>query len=84
MVANLTPLRAARHRLRHADLANNVLGLAPGPILTGRLADCLGLAGALPCLPVASLLAAAIVFCDRPAQLSAPISRPDAAGPSRG
>ena len=42
-------------------LANNLLGLAPGPILTGRLADSLGLLGALQLLPI-TCIAAAISF----------------------
>ena len=61
MVANLTP--AALHGTAFAvlTLANNVFGLAPGPILTGWLADRVGLLGALQILPAASL-AAAIAF----------------------
>ena len=42
-------------------LANNFLGLAPGPIVTGWLADRIGLLGALSWLPLASV-AAALVF----------------------
>jgi hypothetical protein len=41
-------------------LANNIFGLAPGPILTGRIADAWGLLGALSLLPIASMAAAAI------------------------
>ena len=61
MVANLTP--AALHGTAFAvlTLANNAFGLAPGPIVTGWLADRIGLAGALQWLPLASV-AAAIVF----------------------
>ena len=60
MVANLTP--AALHGTAFATLAlaNNLLGLAPGPMITGRLADTLGLNGALQVLPAASLLAASV------------------------
>jgi hypothetical protein len=39
-------------------LANNLLGLAPGPLLTGRLADSVGLVGALRVLPIACVLSA--------------------------
>ena len=61
IVAALTP--AALHGTAFAvlTLANNALGLAPGPIVTGWLADRLGLLGALQLLPFASL-AAALVF----------------------
>ena len=61
MVANLTP--AALHGTAFAvlTLANNALGLAPGPIVTGWLADRVGLVGALQLLPFASS-AAALVF----------------------
>jgi len=55
MVANLT------HPLIHGTafatltLANNLLGLAPGPFVTGLVADRIGLAGALEWLPLVSL-----------------------------
>ena len=60
MVAALTP--AALHGTAFAvlTLANNAFGLAPGPIVTGWLADRIGLFGALQLLPAASLAAAAI------------------------
>ena len=62
MVANLTP--AALHGTAFAvlTLANNAFGLAPGPILTGWLADRIGLLGALQLLPAASLAAALTFF----------------------
>lgn len=61
MVAGLTP--AAIHATAFATLtlANNFLGLAPGPIVTGWLADQFGLLGALRWLPLASI-ASALVF----------------------
>jgi MFS family permease len=60
-VAALTP--AALHGTAFAvlTLANNVFGLAPGPIVTGWVADRIGLLGALQLLPFASM-AAAFVF----------------------
>ena len=60
MVAALTP--AALHGTAFAvlTLVNNALGLAPGPIVTGWLADRIGLLGALEWLPFASLAAAAV------------------------
>src|SRR5207342_3504996 len=62
MVANLTP--AALHGTAFAilSLANNAIGLAPGPIVTGRLADRIGLLGALQWLPLASMCAAIVFF----------------------
>jgi MFS family permease len=61
MVAALTP--AVLHGTAFAvlTLANNAFGLAPGPIVTGWLADRIGLLGALQWLPFASM-GAAIVF----------------------
>jgi MFS family permease len=62
IVAALTP--AALHGTAFAvlTLANNVFGLAPGPILTGWLADRVGLIGALQMLPIASIAAAMVFF----------------------
>jgi predicted MFS family arabinose efflux permease len=58
MVANLTPLALHGSAFATLTLANNLIGLAPGPILTGRLADGLGLADALNLLPIPCVLAA--------------------------
>ena len=58
MVANLTPLAIHGTAFATLTLANNILGLAPGPILTGRFADSLGLLGALQLLPIAAVGAA--------------------------
>ncbi|RDK10803.1 MFS transporter [Cupriavidus lacunae] len=62
MVANLA--QPAIHATAFATLTliNNLLGLAPGPFLTGVLADRIGLAGALQWIPLASA-AAALLFC---------------------
>ncbi|BDB27439.1 MFS transporter [Cupriavidus sp. TA19] len=64
-VANLT--RPAIHATAFATLtlANNLLGLAPGPFVTGLLADHIGLRGALQLVPMASLLAAAAFLAGR-------------------
>jgi MFS family permease len=61
MVANMTPTALHGTAFAVLTLANNAFGLAPGPIVTGWLADQIGLRGALGCLPFASL-AAALVF----------------------
>jgi MFS family permease len=61
MVANLTPLAIHGSAFATLTLANNLLGLAPGPILTGAIADDVGLLGAFQLLPISSV-AAALVF----------------------
>lgn len=61
MVANLTPLLVHGSAFATLTLANNLIGLAPGPILTGRAADSLGLLGALQLLAL-PCIAAALVF----------------------
>ncbi|MFM5913862.1 MFS transporter [Chakrabartia godavariana] len=58
MVANLTPLVVHGSAFATLTLANNLLGLAPGPILTGRVADSTGLLHALQLLPVPCIAAA--------------------------
>lgn len=65
MVANLTPLAIHATAFATLTLANNIFGLAPGPILTGRLADSLGLLNALWLLPIASLAAATTFLVGR-------------------
>lgn len=60
MVANLTPLALHGSAFATLTLANNVVGLAPGPILTGRFADSLGLLGAVQLLPIPCLLSALV------------------------
>lgn len=61
MVADLTPAVIHGTAFATLTLANNLFGLAPGPIVTGWLADRIGLLGALSWLPLASV-AAALVF----------------------
>ncbi len=59
-VANLTDPSIHASAFATLTLANNLLGLAPGPFATGVLADHIGLAAALQWLPLTGLLAA---FC---------------------
>lgn len=70
MVANLT--HAAIHGTAFAalTLANNMLGLAPGPFVTGLLADRFGLQSALALMPLISLAAAAVFLYARAHYLS--------------
>jgi MFS family permease len=60
MVANLTHVAIHGTAFATLTLANNLLGLAPGPYVTGVLADALGLQGALRVIPCVSLLAALV------------------------
>jgi MFS family permease len=61
MVANLTPPQIHGSAFATLTLANNLLGLAPAAIITGAIADRIGLFGALNVILVAPLIAA-IVF----------------------
>ncbi|HJW45638.1 MAG TPA: MFS transporter [Lysobacter sp.] len=62
MVANLTPLPIHGTAFAMLTLVNNLLGLAAGPLVTGLLADRLGLAGAFQLVPLISLAAAAVFY----------------------
>jgi MFS family permease len=59
MVANLTHVAVHGTAFATLTLANNLLGLAPGPFVTGALADRLGLQSALQMIACVSLAAAA-------------------------
>lgn len=61
MVAGLTPQAIHGSAFATLTLANNVFGLAPGPIVTGRIADKIGLDGAFQVVPVVCV-AAAVCF----------------------
>ena len=55
MVANLTDPRIHGTAFATLTLANNLLGLAPGPFLTGMLSDHIGLLATLQWIPLAGL-----------------------------
>ncbi|MGW0814557.1 MFS transporter [Streptomyces viridiviolaceus] len=57
MVANLTPAAIAATAFATLTLAQSLLGLAPGPAVTGALADRLGLLGALQFVPLVAVAA---------------------------
>lgn len=59
MVANLTPPAIHASAFATLSLANNLIGLAPGPFMTGVLADRMDLLSALQLAPLVCLLAAA-------------------------
>ncbi len=61
MVARLTPEAIHASAFGTLTLVNNLLGLAPGPLVTGMIADRIGLLGALQAIPFAAL-AATVVF----------------------
>ena len=62
MVANLTPLPIHGTAFAMLTLVNNLLGIAAGPLVTGVLADALGLAKAFQLVPLISLAAAAVFY----------------------
>jgi MFS family permease len=62
MVANLTPYSLHGTAFATLTLANNMLGLAPGPFITGRVSDLIGLHAAFQWVPLVSLGAAAVFF----------------------
>lgn len=59
MVANLTHPSIHATAFATLTLANNLLGLAPGPFVTGMIADHIGLMGAMQIVPLIALGAAA-------------------------
>jgi len=65
MVANVTHPSIHATAFATLSLANNLLGMAPGPIVTGALADRFGLLAALQWAPFACLAAAAMFFAGR-------------------
>ncbi|KVX62679.1 MFS transporter [Burkholderia stagnalis] len=65
MVANLTPAAIHASAFATLTLANNLLGMAPGPLLTGWVADHVGLGVALQWIPVVPLAAAAVFAIGR-------------------
>lgn len=58
MVANVTPSIIHASTFATLTLANSLIGMAPGPLVTGLIADRVGLLSALQFIPLASLLAA--------------------------
>ncbi|CAN0620746.1 Major facilitator superfamily MFS_1 [Burkholderia multivorans] len=77
MVANLTPAAIHASAFATLTLANNLLGMAPGPLVTGWIADHVGLVGALRWIPVVPL-AAALTFVLGRASYRADLARLDA------
>jgi MFS family permease len=65
MVANLTHYSVHGTAFATLTLANNLLGLAPGPFITGKLSDLIGLHAAFQFVPLVSIAAAAVFFYAR-------------------
>jgi MFS family permease len=65
LVAELTPASIRASALGMLALANNLIGLAAGPLVTGALADRLGLPTALRLVPVVFLAAVAMFVLGR-------------------
>lgn len=59
MVANLTHPSIHATAFATLTLANNLLGLAPGPFVTGMIADRIGLLGTMQLIPLVAVAAAA-------------------------
>ncbi|MCY1527120.1 hypothetical protein D9M68_621760 [compost metagenome] len=62
MVAQLTPKAIHSAAMAVLALAFNVIGMAPGSVMTGALADQLGLASAFQLLPLASIASAVVLL----------------------
>ncbi|MGQ7958581.1 MFS transporter [Pseudomonas sp. SP16.1] len=60
MVANLTHYKVHGTAFATLTLANNLLGLATGPLLTGKVSDLIGLDNAFQLVPLVSIGAAAV------------------------
>jgi MFS family permease len=82
MVANLTPLPIHGTAFAMLTLVNNLLGLAAGPLVTGMLADAMGLSQAFQLVPLVGLAAAAVFHFAKRHYLAdvQRLSRPDAPG----
>ncbi|MEK1906486.1 MAG: MFS transporter, partial [Pseudomonas sp.] len=66
MVANLTHYSVHGTAFATLTLANNLLGLATGPLLTGKVSDVIGLDNAFQLVPLVSIAAAAVfLYCRR-------------------
>ncbi|MFF3615039.1 MFS transporter [Streptomyces sp. NPDC002580] len=65
MVANLTPSSISATAFATLTLANSLIGLAPGPAVTGALADSMGLRGALQVVPLTAVAATVVFFIGR-------------------
>jgi MFS family permease len=61
-IASLTHYKVHGTAFATLTLVNNMLGLAPGPFITGKVSDVIGLHGAFQLVPLMSIAAAAVFF----------------------
>jgi MFS family permease len=61
-IANLTHYKVHGTAFAALTLVNNIIGLAPGPFVTGRVSDLIGLHGAFQLVPLMSIAATAVFF----------------------
>jgi MFS family permease len=61
-IANLTHYKVHGTAFAVLTLVNNMLGLAPGPFVTGRVSDLIGLHGAFQLIPLMSIASVAVFF----------------------
>ncbi|MFF9479747.1 MFS transporter [Streptomyces sp. NPDC014733] len=81
MVVSLTPAAVAATAMATLTLANSLLGLAPGPAVTGILAGHLGLPAALRIIPLVSLVAGSAFAFGRRHHDKGLVPLPGRAGP---
>ncbi|TCM69063.1 putative MFS family arabinose efflux permease [Acinetobacter calcoaceticus] len=62
MVANLTHFSVHATAFATLTLANNLLGLALGPLVVGKVSDLIGLDAAFQLMPLISIFSAAVFF----------------------
>ncbi len=67
MVANLTPASIRATAFGTLTMANNLLGLAAGPLVVGLLADKIGLVDAMKFMPLVSILSITALLIGRAA-----------------
>ena len=65
MVSKLTPESIRATAFGTLALANNLLGLAAGPLVTGILADRFGLEGAMKIVPIVAVGALVALYLGR-------------------
>ena len=90
MVANLTPASIRATAFGTLTLANNLLGLAAGPLVVGAIADKVGLVDAMKFAPLVSVLAIVALLIGRRAypsslrRVATADARPDPPTPPKG
>ncbi|MNN38030.1 Major Facilitator Superfamily protein [compost metagenome] len=65
MIANLANYKVHGTAFATLTLVNNLLGLAPGPFVTGKVSDMIGLQAAFQLVPLISIAAAVVFFYAR-------------------